>query len=356
MAGLSLRAVDKSYGPVAAVRGLTFEAEDGELLVLVGPSGSGKTTALRLIAGLERPDAGSIVVGGRDITLEPGPPRDVAMVFQSYALFPHLSVRGNLTFGPRARREDAAATRTRIDAVAETLAIGPLLDRRPSELSGGERQRVALARAMLREPAVFLMDEPLSNLDAQLRTQMRAEIVRLQARLGTTTVYVTHDQVEALSMGHRVGVLDRGELQQLGTPDEVYREPANLFVARFIGSPPMNTFDARAGGGVATWAGGSVSVPADTPERCIVGVRPEHVHVAGSRWSEGAPRATTFDARVELVETVGDQTVLVLEASGVPLSARAEPSFRPAHGERVDVWFDHGRIHVFDGSSGRAVR
>ena len=356
MAGLALRSVSKSYGSVAALLGLTLDVADGELLVLVGPSGSGKTTALRVIAGLERADAGRITIGEQDVTDEPASARDVAMVFQSYALFPHLTVRGNLTFGPRARREDELEMRALIGKVAETLEIDDVLDRRPNELSGGERQRVALARAMLRAPAAFLMDEPLSNLDAQLRVQTRTEIVRLQARLGTTTVYVTHDQVEALSMGHRVGVLHDGALQQLGTPDDVYRRPANLFVARFIGSPPMNTFDARAHGGIASWAGGRVRIPITATRACVLGVRPEHVHVAGSRWSSGMPPSDAFRARVELVESVGDQTVLLLDASGVPLAARAEPSFRPAIGDELQAWFDMERVHVFDPATGEAIR
>jgi len=357
MAGLSLRSVTKTYGRVRALDDVSLEARDGELLVLVGPSGSGKSTALRTVAGLEGIDAGTILIGERDVTRVPPSRRNVAMVFQSYALFPHLSVFDNLAFGPGARGEDRAGTKRRIGVVADALGLDGLLHRKPSQLSGGERQRVALGRAMVREPAVFLMDEPLSNLDAQLRTQTRSEIVRLQARLGTTTVYVTHDQVEALTMGHRVGVLDGGRLQQIGSPAEVYDRPANLFVARFIGSPPMNLFDARrTSDDRLDWGGGSIEAPLGAPADVILGVRPEHVHVVGSRWSKGMRKRDPFAARVDLVELAGDQAFLELEVNGARVVARVEPSMHPSPGDLVEAWFDHRRLHLFDPTRGERHR
>jgi ABC-type sugar transport system ATPase subunit len=311
VATLALRGLAKSFGEVRAVRALDLEVADGELFVLVGPSGSGKSTVLRLIAGLEAPDGGSVRIGDRDVTREQPGRRDVGMVFQSYALFPHRSVRENIAFGLRARGEPL----DRVDEVAETLELSHLLERLPRQLSGGERQRVALARALVREPEVLLMDEPLSNLDAQLRARARAEIARLQQRIGTTTIYVTHDQAEALSLGDRIGVMREGALEQLGTPDEIYGEPANLFVGRFIGTPPMNIIDGNRG------------------------VRPEHVHVAGSRWA-GVPPEQRRSGTVELVEPLGDQTHLTIDG----IVARVEPEFRPTVGERVEFWFTRERV------------
>ncbi|HEX9712492.1 MAG TPA: ABC transporter ATP-binding protein [Actinomycetota bacterium] len=353
MAELTLHDVVKSYGEVPALRGITLEVGDGELLVLVGPSGSGKSTALRTIAGLERVDGGTISIDGRDVTRLAASARDVAMVFQSYALFPHLNVRENLTFGPRARREEPGPTGERVVTVAEALGLGALLERKPRQLSGGERQRVALARAMVRQPAVFLMDEPLSNLDAQLRVATRAEIVRLQERLGTTTVYVTHDQVEALSMGHRVAVIADGVVHQVGTPDEVYRRPANTFVASFIGSPPTNLVSSGRDGAMLVWAGGWLTAPPHAPQDdCMIGVRPEHLHVVGSRWTATARPGDLFRARVDLIESAGDQSILMLEAGGALLAARVEPTFRPARDSIVEAWFDPDHVHLFDAVTG----
>jgi ABC-type sugar transport system ATPase subunit len=329
MAPISLRGVAKAFGDVRAVQDLDLEIGDGELFVLVGASGSGKSTVLRLVAGLERPDAGAVLVGGRDVTGEDPGARDVGMVFQSYALFPHRTVAENISFGLRARRERRVEERVR--EIAATLGLDALLGRLPAQLSGGERQRVGLARALVRAPAVLLLDEPLSNLDAQLRAQSRTEIARLQRGLGTTTIHVTHDQAEALSLGDRIGVLHEGRLEQVGTPDDVYERPASLVVARFIGTPAMNVL--RRDGEV-------------------LGVRPEHVHVAGSRWA-GSPPAETLAATVELVEPVGDQTHLSLTTAEGPLVARVEPSLRPAPGTRLDVWLDH--VHRFDAATGRRI-
>jgi ABC-type sugar transport system ATPase subunit len=245
VSGAAFAGVVKRYGDAVALEGLDLVVEPGELLVMVGPSGSGKSTALRALAGLTDVDAGTITVGGRDVTRLPPHKRDVAMVFQDYALYPHLTVAENVAFGLRARKVPAAVAAGKAAEVAEQLGIGDLGERYPDQLSGGQQQRVALARCMVREPVLQLMDEPLSNLDAQLRLSTRADIVALQRRLGTTTVYVTHDQAEAMTMGDRVAVLADGRLQQVGTPEEVYDRPANRFVAGFLGSPPMNLVAGR---------------------------------------------------------------------------------------------------------------
>ena len=250
MAELRFAGVRKDYGSIRALRGLDLDVADGELIVLVGPSGSGKSTALRAAAGLEDVTDGTIHIGGRDVTRVPPAGRNISMVFQSYALFPHLTVAENIGFGLRARGVARAEAAGRVESAAKVVGCGELLERRPFELSGGERQRVALARALVREPDVFLLDEPLSNLDAQLRVHMRAELKRLHQRLEATMIYVTHDQVEALTLGDRVAVLRDGELQQLGPPDEIYRRPANRFAAQFIGSPAMNFFPGLVDDGV----------------------------------------------------------------------------------------------------------
>jgi len=357
MANLALRDVSKSYGEHPAVRGLTLDVADGELLVLLGPSGCGKSTTLRLIAGLESADQGSIAIGGRDVTAAAAAERDVAMVFQSYALFPHMSVEENLAFGLAARRTPAAQIAAAVSDVAETLGLTPLLARKPRQLSGGERQRVALGRAMVRRPSVFLMDEPLSNLDAQLRVATRAEIQRLQARLATTTVYVTHDQNEALSIGHRVGILDGGVLAQVGAPVEVYDRPASAFIAGFLGNPPMNLPPVSCDGNVARWNGGEAAVAgAPAADAVTLGVRPEHVHIDGSRWAPPIPAGVpAFDATVDLIESAGDQNLIFLIAGDASLVARVEPALRPAPGARVRAWLDPSRLHIFDPATGAAL-
>src|SRR5438067_1353206 len=248
MADVTFDSVAKRYGDVSVIADLNLHVEDGELMVLVGPSGCGKSTALRMIAGLEEISGGTIAIGGRVVNDVAPKDRDIAMVFQSYALYPHMSVRENLEFGLRMRGVPRQEMRRRVDDAAEILGIAPLLERKPKDLSGGQRQRVAVGRAIVRKPAVFLFDEPLSNLDAKLRVQMRAEITRLQQTLGTTSVYVTHDQVEAMTMGHRITVLREGKIQQIGTPREVYDRPATAFVAQFIGTPPMNLIKATIAG------------------------------------------------------------------------------------------------------------
>lgn len=344
---LEFENVHKRYGDVAALRGLDLEARAGELLVLVGPSGCGKTTALRAAAGLEEVTEGSIRIAGRDVTRRPPAERNVAMVFQSYALFPHLTVRENVGFGLRARKVPRGEARERVESAAGLVGCAGLLERKPHELSGGERQRVALARALVREPDVFLLDEPLSNLDAQLRVEMRAELRRLHGRVGATMVYVTHDQVEALTMGDRVAVLREGVLQQVDEPDAVYRRPANRFVATFVGSPAMNVLPAEIENGRLRAGPFSFDTPEEAGGRRLeVGIRPEHLALV----ADGAP------AVVEVVEVAGNETFLHLDAGGHRLIARVGPEQRPAVGETVALAVSvPGRVHVFDAESGVAL-
>ena len=331
MSGLRVEGLGKRYGATAALDGLDLEAENGEFLVVLGPSGCGKTTLLRVMAGLEQPTAGRILIGGRDVTeVRPGR-RNVAMVFQSYALFPHLDVAENIGFGLVVRDVPKREAARRVREAAAVVGCDDLLERRPHELSGGERQRVALARALVREPDVFLFDEPLSNLDAELRVQMRAELRLLHERVGGTTVHVTHDQTEALTLGDRVAVLRAGVLQQVGTPDEVWARPANRFVARFVGTPAMNLLPAN----------GSLGVEGDFE----LGVRPEHVRLGG----EGA------EARVTLVEPVGSDAFVHLDVGGVALVARVPADARPEQGAAVRVAVARGHLHRFDRESGERV-
>jgi multiple sugar transport system ATP-binding protein len=339
----------------AAVDQLELEIADGELVVLVGPSGSGKSTALRMLAGLEEVDAGSIWIGGVDVTdLEPKR-RDVAMVFQNYSLYPYLDVAANIAFPLKMAGVKTAERERRVREAAELLDIGHLLARKPAQLSGGQRQRVAMGRAIVRQPKVFLMDEPLSNLDAQLRVQMRAEIAALQARLGVTTVFVTHDQVEAMTLGHRVAVLRDGRLQQCDAPRVLYDHPANLFVARFIGSPAMSCCTVALGGNGALDLGGAkIPLPehvAGELERrgarsVVVGLRPEAVELA----ADGVP------ARVEMVEELGADAyafcVGQLRGGETRIIARADPRRIPAHGDRVSLAVRAEEAHLFDPESG----
>jgi len=354
-ASVGLEGVTKRYGDATAVDTMTLEIGAGEFLVLLGPSGCGKTTALRLVAGLEEPTTGLIRIDGEVVNDIDAKDRDVAMVFQSYALYPHLTVRRNIEFPLRARHV-AAEDRSRLIAeVSTSLQIADLLDRRPAEISGGQRQRVALARAIVRQPRVFLMDEPLSNLDAQLRVEMRAELVELHERLGTTILYVTHDQVEAMTMGDRIAIMERGVLQQVGIPQEVHDRPANAFVAGFIGSPPMNILRGAlattggAGDMQVVVAGGGIPLPdplaAVTRRRgltsLIVGVRPEHVVI---------DPGGTLSASVMMVEALGHENHVACRLEGGKLImvrlATGEPIPRP--GERVMLSFPGGRLQLFD--------
>jgi len=351
VAGVVFDDVRKDYGGVPALRGLDLEVGDGELLVLVGPSGSGKSTALRIVAGLEEPTAGTIRIGSRDVTRLPPASRDVAMVFQSYALFPHLTVEENVGFGLRARRVPRSETRARVADAARVVGCEELLERRPSQLSGGERQRVALARALVREPDVFLLDEPLSNLDAQLRVQTRAELKRLHTRLGATMVYVTHDQVEALTMGDRVAVLDGGILQQVGAPQEVYRRPANRFVGRFVGSPAMNVLPAEVEDDLVR--AGPFRLPRSALRVRLdgrpieIGVRPEHVVLGGLD--------AQAEAVVQIVEVAGTEAFVHLEAAGALLVSRTAPEGGPEVGSLVRIAVDPRHAHVFDAETGAAL-
>jgi len=363
MARVELEHVDKVYpGGTHAIADCTLSVEDGEVIVIVGPSGCGKSTLLRLVAGLEDVTAGSLRIGERVVNDLRPQERNVAMVFQDYALYPYLSARGNLEFPLKMRRLAHEDVRRRVDGVARLLEIGALLDRLPKELSGGQRQRVAMGRALVREPSVFLLDEPLSNLDARLRVQVRAEIKDLQARTRTTMLYVTHDQVEAMTLGDRVAVLDRGRLQQVATPEEVYERPANAFVAGFIGNPPMNLFRTRLSlegqGRIALRLGGHAVpiAPADISEERLrgsvggsltAGIRPEAL-----RLGDGSVRAT-----VEHVEYLGHETLAHLAVEGdeaVRLVARVQGMSRLGRGAAVSVGFDPARLHLFD-EAGRSL-
>ena len=341
----------------AVLENFSLSAAPGELLVLAGPSGSGKSTLRRAIAGLVPVESGEIRIGGSPVQdLEPGQ-RDVSMMFQSYALFPHLNVYENLVFGLKARGVGSDEARVRAQAVAGTLGLTQQLPRMPQALSGGERQRVALGRAMLRQPQVFLMDEPLSNLDAQLRVKARAEILKLHRQLGSVTLYVTHDQNEALAIADRLGVLDQGRLVQLGQPQQVYREPAGLFVARFLGSPPMNLLEVRvASARSLDWRGQVLPWPQELPwpaaQSLLLGLRPEHLYLEHSRWTPALPDAPCVTATVDTVEPVGDQQYVLLDAQGVSLTARAEPELPLRAGEAVTLRLDLRQARLFDAAAG----
>ncbi len=354
MAGLQLEQVRKVYGNgQVAVHGATFEIADGELMVLVGPSGCGKSTLLRMIAGLEEITSGTLRIGERVVNDVAPKDRDIAMVFQSYALYPHMSVAENLAFGLKLRGMPRAEVDRRVAAAAAMLGLQDMLGKRPREMSGGQRQRVALGRALVREPSVFLLDEPLSNLDAKLRHSTRTEIARLHQRLGTTMVYVTHDQVEAMTLGQRIVVLDAGRIQQIDTPMAMYERPANLFVATFLGSPAMNVLEGelRAADGLRLVLDGQGDVPlpgAEVPgawlgRRVTLGVRPEHLLPAAG---EG------LQARVDVVEPVGSEAFLHLDFAGRALVSRLPPQGLPEPGTRLSLRADPAHLHFFDPGSG----
>jgi multiple sugar transport system ATP-binding protein len=379
MAEIQLEHVTKVFGGgVLALDDVSLEIRDGEFIVLVGPSGCGKSTLLRAIAGLEEVSEGAIRIGGRDVTELQPRARDVAMVFQSYALYPHMSVRENLGYGLKVRKTPKAEIAARVEEVARMLGLVDLLDRRPAQLSGGQRQRVAMGRAVAREPQAFLMDEPLSNLDAKLRVGMRASLAQLHARLGVTTVYVTHDQTEAMTLGQRVAVMRGGRLLQVAEPQRLYREPCDVFVGAFIGSPAMNLVDARLDGGDVVFGQFRVPVPperrpARAPRRLVLGIRPEAFEGAAL----AAPALPRITVEPEVVEELGadvhvlfrvDAPRIAAEALGalpdepslLPdtnclFTARVDPATRPRARTRLELAVDPNRFYFFDGESGASL-
>jgi multiple sugar transport system ATP-binding protein len=370
MAALSIRALSKRYANLEVLKGIDLDIESGEFTVLVGPSGCGKSTLLNIVAGLDKASAGTIEIGGRVVNDIAPKDRDIAMVFQSYALYPSMTVRQNITFGMECRHIPKVEQEKALANVARLLQIEPLLGRKPSQLSGGQRQRVAMGRALVRDPLLFLFDEPLSNLDAKLRVEMRMEIKRLHQRIGATIVYVTHDQIEAMTMATRIAVMHQGEVQQFADPDTVYRYPANLFVARFMGSPPMNTMPARL---VAEDGGPVVVVGAGRPDEVrirlqeydaaaafvgrevVLGIRPECI-AEGSRGFSGASAAPiVVNAPVEMVEPTGAETIVLLRLGGESVLARITPDIRPAPGALAPFALDTRRICLFDPVTERLI-
>ncbi len=361
MAAVRLEQVRKVYpnGQVA-VQGASFEVADGELMVLVGPSGCGKSTLLRMIAGLEDISSGSLHIGDRLVNEVAPKDRDIAMVFQSYALYPHMTAAENLAFGLKLRGMAKAEIRQRVDRAATMLGMQQMLDKRPGELSGGQRQRVALGRALVRDPAVFLLDEPLSNLDAKLRHAVRAEIAALHRQLGTTMIYVTHDQIEAMTLGQRIVVMNEGRIQQIDTPMALYERPANLFVAGFLGSPAMNVLrgtllaNAGTGPGLQLDDGGVVplvasAVPEAVAGRALaIGLRPEHLCVVDAA-------EPGFQAEVEAVEPVGNEAFIHLRHACQALVMRCPPQDLPVPGQALRLGLDHRRWHLFDAASGERL-
>jgi multiple sugar transport system ATP-binding protein len=358
--------VSKQYDDVPALVDFSLPVDDGEFMVLVGPSGCGKTTALRIVAGLEEPDVGSVYIDGRDVTELKPRDRDIAMVFQNYALYPQMSVYDNIAFGLRTRRVSKAEIDGAIRDAAELLGIGDLLKRKPGQLSGGQRQRVALGRAIVRRPNAFLMDEPLSNLDAKLRAQTRIELIRLHRRIQKTVLYVTHDQIEAMTMGERIAVMDRGRLQQVGTPGVVYREPVNLFVAQFIGTPAMTIFEGAlrrqdgtltidAGEGVVVTlnAGQSEQVAKAGVRAIAVGVRPEHIGLSARHGER--PVAAVFEASVDVVESLGNEIHATLLLDGRSIVARLDPDapVQAGRAQRFAIAPEH--LMLFDPATGRRL-
>jgi multiple sugar transport system ATP-binding protein len=386
MANIKLQDVTKRYPDgFEAVKHMDLTIPDGEFVILVGPSGCGKSTALRMIAGLEDITEGELYIGDEVVNDRTPKDRDIAMVFQNYALYPHMTVRDNMGFALKLAKVDKAEINKRVDEAARILDLEQHLDRKPANLSGGQRQRVAMGRAIVRDPSVFLMDEPLSNLDAKLRVQMRAEVSRIQDRLGTTTVYVTHDQTEAMTLGDRVAVMRAGVLQQVGPPQELYENPVNLFVAGFIGSPAMNFMPAQVEGGEVTLPMASVRAnglaqAAEGGKGLIAGIRPEHFEDAGLVGQDKRGQGATFRARIELIESMGSELYVHFSVEGggveseelaelaqdagtaeVPgagegkIVARIDPASRVRQGEEAELWVDTSRIHFFDAATGGRV-
>jgi multiple sugar transport system ATP-binding protein len=367
MSALTIRDVYKTFGGVEVLKGINLEMGSGEFTVLVGPSGCGKSTLLNIIAGLERQSAGSVEIGGRIVDEIAPKDRDIAMVFQSYALYPSMTVRQNMSFGmecrnvPRARRDEAVVR------VAKLLQIEALLGRKPNQLSGGQRQRVAMGRALVRDPLLFLFDEPLSNLDAQLRVEMRMEIKQLHQRLGSTIVYVTHDQIEAMTLATRIAVMRQGVVQQVADPETVYNRPANLFVARFMGAPPMNTLPARleaaSGGAVAVIGQGETvarfPVPAAAQSwlgrEVVLGIRPECIAEPTRHFSDAPGAVTSLTAPVEMTEPTGAETIVVLRLGNERALGRVSPDLRHRPGETARFAVDTRKISLFDPATGDRI-
>jgi sn-glycerol 3-phosphate transport system ATP-binding protein len=365
VASVELREVTRRFsGGVAALQNLSLTVADGEFVILVGPSGCGKSTALRLLAGLDKPTSGDILIDGHVVnSIGPGD-RDIAMVFQNYALYPHMSVYRNLAYGLRQRRTPRREVDERVRSTSRMLGLDELLDRKPAQLSGGQRQRVAMGRALVREPRVFLLDEPLSNLDAKLRSEVRGELKRLHQRLGITTIYVTHDQVEAMTLGDRICVMSAGELQQVGSPDEIYATPANMFVAGFMGSPAMNLVRLPVSDGVVRWGGIDLVRTSVDHREVVVGVRPESFRMVAEE--EGAAEAV-----VDFVETLGSHNLLHVlvgqqgraapagDQSAVPSAGpvvvHAPPTVNPAAGSRIRLAIDRRAVHLFATTTGTAL-
>jgi multiple sugar transport system ATP-binding protein len=366
-----------------AVKGMNLQVDDGEFMILVGPSGCGKSTALRMIAGLEDISRGEVKIGGDTVNERPPKDRDIAMVFQNYALYPHMTVRDNMGFALKLAGRERSEIDRKVEEAAEILDLEQHLDRRPANLSGGQRQRVAMGRAIVRNPKAFLLDEPLSNLDAKLRVQMRTQLAQLQSRLGTTTIYVTHDQTEAMTLGDRVAVMRAGELQQVGSPAELYNEPKNLFVAGFIGSPAMNFMPAELGGGQVKLPIGEVEAGETAPDHkgpVVVGLRPESFEDASIVGDDARQRGAVFEAEIDLVESLGSDLYAYfhIESEGVEsdqladlvgnsldetgaanlregqeqVVARLDASSKVRRGQRVELWADTTKLHLFDPDSG----
>jgi multiple sugar transport system ATP-binding protein len=354
LADVKLERLTKTFGNVTAVNKLDLYINDGEFLTLLGPSGCGKTTTMRLVAGLETPTSGDVYIGGKLVNDLPPKDRDVAMVFQSYALYPHMTVYGNIAFPLKMRKFPNDKVKEKVTATAKLLEIEALLDRKPKQLSGGQQQRVALGRAIVREPKIFLMDEPLSNLDAKLRLYMRAELKRLQKRIGITTIYVTHDQVEAMTMSDRVALMNGGVIQQLATAEEIYNRPANLFVAGFVGSPPMNFFPCsfQEKNGNAMLDAGEFQLDITglkdtikshaTSSELKLGVRPEDILVSRERSS------TNIQATVYVVEPLGSEVLINLKVGPEIVKVKAPPGMAPKIDDKVYLTFNNDKIHVFD--------
>ncbi len=366
MAEVRFENVTKRFGDTIAVNNLNLEIPDKEFLVLVGPSGCGKSTVLRLLSGLEELTEGNIYIGEQLVNNVPSKDRNIAMVFQSYALYPHMSVYDNMAFGLSLRKVPKADINRRVKEAAHILGIEDLLKRKPRHLSGGQRQRVALGRAIVREPAAFLLDEPLSNLDAKLRVQTRAELSKLHQRLGTTFIYVTHDQIEAMTMATRIAVLDKGVLQQVGTPRELYDPPGNVFVAGFIGSPAMNFFEVTVGGNTDALYldSGSFRVPVPVQRSAMLlsylgrkvtfGIRPEDIHVK-EYLPTGIDTSAAVPARVDVIELMGNELFIYLVSGKHQFLARVDPRAKARPGQDIELVFNMANLHSFDPTSGKAI-